>query len=508
MRRVAILGVVFGLSLGGPVLAERSFGLVVGIDDYAYIPDLYGAVNDAEDIADALSDSGAEVTLLLDGEATRAAILAAWEDVLDRAAPGDRLVVSYAGHGSNEPEHVIGSEEDGRDENFLLAGFAPRGAAAAERIRDDEIAVLLERSAHLEVIFVADACHAGTVTRDLEPALGYRYVTPEGISEDPLPPPPPPPAGGESEDNVALFLAAVNEAEKVPEVLIDGVARGALSYAFASGIRGAADLDGDGTITKGELEAHVRRTVRKKSDGVQLPQSSPAGQEARPLMAVSGEATSPAPAPPPRPLTERPFAALPPLAVAGNWSGVSGVLAGSEGVLSRQGAVVRSSVGDAVALAPTRDAAQAVADKHRLVAALDALAHPTLEIAFDSGDRTYRDGEVLRVNVLARQTPYVTLFNLGSDGTLSYLYPVRDAGLGLDDPDSRPVGDKVALPVKVAPPFGADHVIAVETDRAPPEFRRRLADLSGSRDMAALWELLRRSEGRVAVFPFFTGEET
>src|SRR6056297_1233631 len=148
MRAAAILATVVGLTLAGPALAERSYGLVIGIDDYAFIPDLYGAVNDAEDIADALAGSGAEVTLLLDGAATRAAILGAWEGILDRAAPGDRLVVSYAGHGSNEPEHVAGSEEDGRDENFLLAGFAPRGAAAGERIRDDEIAEFLARSAH------------------------------------------------------------------------------------------------------------------------------------------------------------------------------------------------------------------------------------------------------------------------------------------------------------------------------------------------------------------------
>lgn len=506
MRAAAILGTVFGLALVGPALAERSFGLVIGIDDYTYIPDLYGAVNDAEDIADALSGSGAEVTLLLDGDATRAAILGAWEGILDRAAPGDRLVVSYAGHGSNEPEHVIGSEEDGRDENFLLAGFAPRGAAAGERIRDDEIAVFLERSAHLEVIFVADACHAGTVTRDLKPALGYRYVTPEGIVEDPLPPPPPAVGEGESEDDIALFLAAVNEAEKVPEVLIDGVARGALSYAFASGIRGAADLDGDGTLTKGELEAYVRRTVRQKSDGVQLPQSRPSGQEARPLMAVRGQPLEAAPVA--APLTERPFVALPLLAVAGDWSGVTGVKLAQDGLLRRDGAVIHSSVGDAVAVAADPADAQAVVNKHRLVAAIDALAHPALEVAFDAGDRTYRNGEILRINIHGRRTSYITLFNLGADGTISYLYPANDAALGLDDAESAPVSDHVALPVKVTPPFGADHVVAVETDGPARTLRRRLAALSGSRDMAALWEILRSSEAQVAVFPFFTGDET
>ncbi|MEP0722442.1 MAG: caspase family protein, partial [Marinomonas sp.] len=63
-------------------MAERTFGLVIGIDEYTYIPDLHGAVNDAEDIADALDSLGAEVTLLTDAKATRSAILGAWEHIL------------------------------------------------------------------------------------------------------------------------------------------------------------------------------------------------------------------------------------------------------------------------------------------------------------------------------------------------------------------------------------------------------------------------------------------
>lgn len=501
MIRAAVIATWLVVS-GLPAWAQRSFALVIGIDDYAYVPDLHGAVNDALDIADALEGLGAEVTLLTDAEATRAAILGAWEDILLRAAPGDLLVISFAGHGSNEPEHVAGSEEDGRDENFLLAGFAPRGRAAAERIRDDEIAELLQRSADLEVIFVADACHSGTVTRDLDPVLGYRYVTPEGIAEDPLPPPPP--AGEATDDGVALFLAAVNEAEKVPEVIIDGVPRGALSYAFASGIRGEGDIDGDGTLTKGELEAHVRRTVRLRSDGVQLPQSRPAGQEARPLMAVRGAQ----PAPQTRPLIERPFAELPKLSVAGEWDGVAGVVVGDGANLRRTGGAIRSAVGDPVAYAPTRAEAQSVADKHRLVIGLGALAHPTLEIVFDAGDRMYRDGESLVIETLGRRTGYITLFNLGSDGTIAYLYPLSDPAAGLDDPEQTVASDRISLLVEVGAPFGADHVVALETEGRPDALRRQIAAMSGSRDMAKLWDVLRRSGARATVFPFFTGDAT
>lgn len=484
-----------------PALAERTFGLVIGIDEYTYIPDLHGAVNDAVDIADALESLGATVTLLTDAEATRAAILGRWEAILEMAEPGDRLIVSYAGHGSNEPEQTPGSERDGRDENFLLAGFAPRGEASGQRIRDDEIADLLHRSAALDVIFVADACHAGTVTRNVNPTLGYRYVETADLDGDPLPPPPPPPGSSEGQDDIALFLAAVHETEKVPEVLIDGVPRGALSYAFASGLRGDADRNGDGVLTKGELEAHVRRTVREVSDGVQLPQSEPAGFETRALFDLGTRAED---ADTPRSVISLPFDALPPVQVSGaGWADMSGTLPVSHGTLRRDGATVYSSVGDRVSTAADIATLQGVVDKHRIVGALRRLSTPPLSVGFDRGDRLYAAGEPLAIRIEGRNSGYLTLFNLGADGTLVYLYPLTDLG----DPIEVTPSSTVDLGVEVTAPFGADHVIAVETDHQPTALRAALQDLDGHRDTAALWDVLRRTEGRIALFPFFTTEQ-
>ena len=479
-------------------MAERTFGLVIGIDEYTYIPNLHGAVNDAEDIADALRGLGADVTLLTDANATRSAILSAWESVLASADPGDRLIISYAGHGSNEPEHTPGSEEDGRDENFLLAGFAPRGEAAGQRIRDDEIADMLARSSDLDVIFVADACHAGTVTRDLKPTLGYRYVTPQNMTADPLPPPPPPPSGGDTPDQIALFLAAVNETEKVPEVLIDGVARGALSFAFADGLRGAADLDRDGVLTKGELETHVRRTVRQVSDGAQLPQSEPAGRENVSLLKLPKESS---PKTASLALIQKPFTALPAITVEpGQWDGITGIQSAQPGALRREGAVVYSSIGNHLATLNSQSSLQTVVDKHRLIAALNKVTRSSALIQFDRGDLVYRADQTMTVSVQQRSTPHLTLINLGADGKISLLYPVAAYGDALETPPSR----EIALPVRVTPPFGSDHVVAIETDAHAPVLIAGIARLEGTHNMAALWDLVRQSGGRVAQFPFFT----
>ena len=284
--RAASLAFVIGLA-AGPAWAERTFALVIGIDAYAHIRPLQGAVNDARDLAAAFQSIGADTVVLTDADATRAAIIDAWTTLAAQAGPGDRLIISYAGHGSNEVEAIPGEEEDGRDENWLLGGFSPFGPASGERIRDNEIAALIALSPDAEVILISDSCHSGTVTREIAPILGYRFFRTDGtLADDPLPPPPPRPAGESELGAVALYFGAVPDAEQVPEFLIDGQARGALSYAIAAGLRGAADADGDGLLTRGELESYVRASVRDTSRGLQRPQVSAAVTSESPLFTL------------------------------------------------------------------------------------------------------------------------------------------------------------------------------------------------------------------------------
>ena len=176
-------GLLCGLLAAAPGAGAQAVrGLVIGIDDYAHIGKLQGAVNDARDLHRALAGTGVEdLTILLDGDATRARILAEWQGLLERAAPGDTLVLAYAGHGWQEPERVSGTERDGKDEALLLGGFRTTGPGTRERIVDDELHQWFLDAGRkaLKVVFVADACHSGTLTRSLDPrapALTYRYT--------------------------------------------------------------------------------------------------------------------------------------------------------------------------------------------------------------------------------------------------------------------------------------------------------------------------------------------
>ena len=120
------------------------------------------------------------------------------------------------------------------------------------------------------VVFVADCCHSGLLTRSVDPAASGQRTTrtstgayPSALVEQgvaSLPPPPPSPRPAELEH--VHFFAACQPWEEVPEVEWQGRKHGALSVAVAGGLEGAADADGNGRITVREMADHVLRTVR------------------------------------------------------------------------------------------------------------------------------------------------------------------------------------------------------------------------------------------------------
>ena len=234
MRALTVAGML--AVAGVPGIGAAAFaappavrGLVIGIDDYRQLNDLAGAVNDARDIAGALSSTGVtDLVVLENGAATRQRIVAEWRALMARAAPGDTLVLSYAGHGGQEPAQVPGTERDGLDEVLLLGGFQSAGAGTRERIFDNELNQwFLEAGAReLRVIFVADSCHAGTLTRSLDPRTPVpvfrtaRYTISDDMLELEVP------EGAAALDEAELahvsFLAAGQEHEQVPEITLPG----------------------------------------------------------------------------------------------------------------------------------------------------------------------------------------------------------------------------------------------------------------------------------------------
>jgi hypothetical protein len=145
---------------------SRLKALCVGIDAYPDADDvLRGAVSDATAWAEGLSALGFSVDTLLDGQATRAAVMERLTSLVLDSSPGDVLVFQYAGHGT-EVDDVDGDEAaTGNlcDEALCPVDFR---AADSDVILDDDLFELFARLPHgVELTSFFDCCHSGDVTR-------------------------------------------------------------------------------------------------------------------------------------------------------------------------------------------------------------------------------------------------------------------------------------------------------------------------------------------------------
>lgn len=277
------LATIWCLALACLVLASGARaamrGLVIGVDAYQHVQPLRGAVADARDVEKALRGIGVEdLRLLLDGQASRADVLAAFEALATATRPGDTIFITLAGHGAQEPERIKGSEPDGMDAVFLLSSFDPKDPdGASEKILATEFNHYIRKieAAGGRVVFVADSCSGGGLARAVDPRgaeMVYRTVRYEPIKDHLV-------SVADREDAFAsmndfhhsIFLAAVDKKSRVAELKIAGAGyRGALSYAFSRALEGAADVDGDGRITADEIFAYVRQVAHQLSDQRQV----------------------------------------------------------------------------------------------------------------------------------------------------------------------------------------------------------------------------------------------
>lgn len=139
--------------------AQRLRALCIGVDKYPERP-LAGCVNDARTWGNALAQLGARVDYLLDGDATCDGMKAAIRALVRSGAPGDVLVLQYAGHGGQLPNRVD-TEEDGFNEALIPVDYNT-GALLV----DDELAeILSELPSGVTMTLFMDCCHSGTNSR-------------------------------------------------------------------------------------------------------------------------------------------------------------------------------------------------------------------------------------------------------------------------------------------------------------------------------------------------------
>ncbi len=130
--------------------------LIIGIDDYKdpRIPDLKTAVNDARVMGEVLQKKyGFQVELMLNSEATKAAMYQALRRLAGSAKPEDSLLIYYAGHGDLDRQYNDG-------------WWIPVDAKAGDPVSyldNVQVQKAMGNTKARHVLLISDSCYSGTL---------------------------------------------------------------------------------------------------------------------------------------------------------------------------------------------------------------------------------------------------------------------------------------------------------------------------------------------------------
>ncbi len=482
---------------GGQVRA-----LVVGINEYASrsVPTLKGAAADARDLETTLRAAGvSDLTALIDADATRRNFETAINRLVDVSRAGDLVIITFAGHGSQQPELVKGSEVDGMDEIFLLSKFDRAGPGTAERIIDDEMNHWLAQlnKKQVEVLYIADTCHGGGMSRAADfrsGELSYRDGGQVSISalEDQLKPISTAADARLSPDDLpnVTFLAAVDKFTKAPEVKVPGnpTLRGALSYAVARSI----SEGNDGAVTRGQLFGYTRQIAYQYSQMKQNIATEPQGSAAkldRPVfrLQVSGEVDNGA-------VND----AIRVRTTTGDPGPLSGVNPGQfQLTIVKKGESadviwdpatgdVLNGFGDVIAGSAKAGDIPAIADAVGAMLAITKLSEAGVQtMKLLPNDGRFHRGEILKFHIEGLAGKYLILVNLSGNGRVRLLYPRLMGDVALF---SEPTFD---LGLSVDEPFGSDHLIAIVSDQRLMQTEAAISALNDQKAAGKFVNILR-----------------
>ena len=507
-----LLALSLAFAFPGPALAAQTYALVVGADHYPNDVSLDGAVRDAEDVYRSMTAAGFTVVKFTDAEARKDVIRKAWTDMVATATAGDTIIFTYAGHGAQMPELVTGDEADGLDEFLQLPGFDRNRyeETSNEIIVDNEMNAWFAEAEGkgVHVLFVSDSCFSGGMSRSvtgksrLAPAVTVKLSAPsqEAIDGASL---------KEIDFKQVTVLAASLESQPTPEVIIDGEPRGALSWSFARAVEGSADRDGNGLITRIELEDYIFSNVKNRSEALQVPNFMPQVARSESEVVVTLTRGLPAGAASDTAAADRIVKSAGEL----GWTGrialrIDGDAArpnnadgtGTPFLWDVASGVFYTPNGDVAAENVGPDRIQAVVDKFVLLDFLKAMASQNPgSVSLTPAKDIYAAGDRLRFDAPPGRYPNMLVFNLANTGEVQFL-DMQVAGSG--------ASQFKLTDVEVVRPFGADHLVTIWTAEPIDAIGAVLAD-SNVTAAALLQVLATRLDGRaasVAIQPLYTRE--
>jgi formylglycine-generating enzyme required for sulfatase activity len=223
---------------------EKDAAVVIGVEDYAYVPHVAGAEQNAKDwyayLTRTLKVPAARVTLLLSAEGTDEAMRSRAKEAAAQVKPGGTLWFVFVGHGA--------PAEDGKDGNLVGADAQQTVENLYRRsVRQRELLELLGKGAQARTVVVLDACFSGRagtgspIVEGLQPLLPVSKLSPAKLGK-----------------TVVMTAGAGNQfAGPLP-----GVKRPAFSYLVLGALRGWGDANGDGKVTAEEAVDYARDAIK------------------------------------------------------------------------------------------------------------------------------------------------------------------------------------------------------------------------------------------------------
>ena len=233
--------------LGKPEgLYYKSWGVVIGIENYLLAPKIPGAVEDAKVMAEALRKLGfEEVVELYDKDASSRRLQQTLVDFLPRkVGRQDRLVIYFAGHAG------IAQTASGKDLGYLVPWDAQPGNVS-KAVTFEQLKEFSHRSASKHTLFLFD-----TAVRGWEISAA-QALSLEGRSapED------------DTEKRAVQVLTAADKGEAAGRVK----ERSLFVQALVKALSGEADLDKNGWLMASELGQYVRHHVSEQTQNAQHP---------------------------------------------------------------------------------------------------------------------------------------------------------------------------------------------------------------------------------------------
>ena len=233
---------------------EKDAAIVVGIEDYAWLPDIPGARSNAEAwylyLVKARQVSDKRAVLLTDRDATNTGIDRALDKIARMVQPGGKLWFVFIGHGSYT-----------RDGDGLLVGVDAQQDLASRSLSRRRLLELVG-SLGSRTVVVLDACFSGLDQAGL-PLVERYFAMPDDVS-----------AGPELPAGVTVLSAGAPDefAGPLPRA---SPRRPAFSYLLLGALRGWGDGDGDGVVTASEAVLYSREVLGVLASGrEQTPQKA------------------------------------------------------------------------------------------------------------------------------------------------------------------------------------------------------------------------------------------